>query len=253
MSESGRVRPHLAGRRQRWVVTATVAVALFAALIVVLGLSPELWVDHPDRKSGSAVWRISTALADTSLVLLAITMMQGPVRVLKGGEPAVHLPWRRSFGVAAAVTAAIHVGFGLSIHADLLRPWSGFVTGVPTLSDPFPILGGARGYANYLGIAALAGLAVLAGTSNKAMMRYLRRRWKPVQRLSYLVGGVVLGHVLLYQDVEQRLFAHRALVLGVIGLAMVAQLVGWLVVSGRRRSIVRNPNRNAAVETPTRR
>lgn len=248
---SSRARLLRVGKRHRWFVTVALAIVLFAGLVAALGLNNEPWVDTPDRKSDSATWRISTALADTNLVLLAITLLQGPLRVFKGGEPAVHLPWRRAFGVATAVTATAHVGFGLSIHADLWRPWSAFVTGRPTPGDPFPVLGGARGLANYLGAAALAVLIMLAVTSNKAMMRRLRERWKAVQRLSYLVVVIVAGHAVLYQRVEQRVILHRALVLAVVALAVAAQLGAWLVVTSRRHGQEPVAGRRRGVELPT--
>lgn len=107
-------------KRHRFFVTATIAIVLFAGLVAALGLNNEPWVDTPDPKSDSATWGISTALADASLVLPAITMLQGPLRVFRGGEPAVHLPRRLAFGVATAVTATAQMTFGLTIHAYLL-------------------------------------------------------------------------------------------------------------------------------------
>lgn len=64
-------------------------------------------------------------------------------------------------------------------------------------------------------------------------MRRLRQRWKPLQRLSYLVVVIVASHAVLYQRVEQRAILHRAVVLAVVALAVAAQLGAWLVVTSR--------------------
>ncbi len=221
--------------RRRLVVGvgAVVSVALF---ILILGASPELWVDHPDPKASTFRWRLSVALADTAVLLLSITLAYGPVRTLAGAEPAVHLPWRRTLGIAAALVALVHLPLGLSIHGDLTKPWASFLQTRPSLDRPFPFLEGARGLANWLGLSAATGLTLLAAISNRRWMRRLGRvRWKTAQRTIYLVFALVGAHAFYYWRVEQRLLTHRAIVLAVMAAAVALQLVAAIRVRRVRR------------------
>lgn len=228
MTSPTRLAGHSLNRR-RPVVVASIAGALFTALFVVLGATPELWVDHPGRKAESLRWRTSTALADTSLLLLAATLALGPIRTIKGAAPATHLPWRRTLGVAAGLTALAHVVIGMTVHGDLLRPLPSFVTGWPTADDPVPIVRTARGYANIAGLTAATVLVALMLLSQNAWIRRLgASRWKMLQRSAYAAFVMIGLHALYYWRVEQRLLAHRGAVLALILAVSALQLTAAL-------------------------
>lgn len=217
------------------VVVATTALA--AAIYVATGWTPELWVDRPARKAESIRWRLGVTLADTALLLLAFALMIGPIRVLRGGRPATHLPVRRRVGVVAGLAGLTHLVIGLSVHGDLSEPWMSFVTGWPSRADPVPITVSYLVLANWLGLAVAILLLVLVATSNRSMMRRLRAvRWKRVQRVSYVVLAGVAVHAIFYQRVEQRWLPHRVATLGLVGLVVVVQSVAFVRV---RRAAVR--------------
>ena len=214
-------RPEL----RRMAITASGSILVVAMFMIVLGLSPERWVDNPGRKASSLDWRLSTALADTAVVLLAAALAIGPIRVLRGHRPATHRPWRRNLGVAAGSLAICHLIVGLSIHGDLLRPWASFITNLPTATQPLPLLLNSRGAANFIGLTAGTLLTVLIWISRDRWLQRLgTARWKAVQRLTYVVFLLIATHAFFYWRVERRIIAHRMIVLTVMGLTVILQL-----------------------------
>ncbi len=218
----------------RLALTAAVgAVVGVAASSALLRLTPEQWVDHPGDKASSPTWILSTALAITAVVFLSATLSIGPVRVLRGAPPAIHLPWRRTLGVTAALLGVAHLTVALNIHGTMWRPWQQFITGRPTADDPFVLLLGARGVANLAGLSAAAALVTLGLLSRNRWMRRLgSTRWKSAQRFSYLVLVLVSLHAFLYWIVEERLLIHRAVVL--VPVVVTVSLQGAAAVSLRR-------------------
>ncbi len=194
-------------------------------------------MDHPDPKADSPRWRISMALADTALLLLSVALAYGPVRVLSGRPPAVHLPWRRTIGVAAGMIAVIHLMVGLSVHGNIWRPWRSFVVARPSLDRPLPLLGGARGWANWLGLSAATILVCLVVISSNRWLRRLGAiRWKAAQRATYVAFVLVGAHAFHYWRVEQRLGWHRGVVLGLMAATVTLQLVAVVRLRTRARS-----------------
>ncbi len=229
--------------RMRRLACGGTAVGLFLVFFALLSVTPEMWVDHPGLKADSLRWRTSTALADTTLVLLAATLVYGPLRTWRGALRVPHLPWRRTLALTAASTAMAHVVIGLGVHGEVLRPWRSLIDERPSLNNPIPFIGGWLGWANAGGFATLLVLAPLVITSNRvALVRLRPRRWKAIQRLSYVVLVLVTAHFVFYQQVEQRLIGHRVLTLSVPLVVATAQLAGWLTVRrNQRRSRLGRP------------
>lgn len=223
-----------AGRRA--AIVAGGAILVVAGFMAVLGGSPEVWVDNPGRKATSFRWRLSVALADTAVLLLSATLATGPVRTLAGRRPALHLPWRRTLGVAAGITALTHLVIGLSIHGNLARPWLSFFTAWPSPSQPLPLLRGARGAANWLGLTVATVLVGLIAISNRwSLTRLGPSLWKVAQRATYLVFLLVGAHAFFYWRVERRLATHRAIVLTVMGSTALLQVIAAARLWWRKR------------------
>ncbi len=223
-------------RQRRVLVVTAVSTALvvlvFAALSV---LSEELWRNRADgRKADSLHWRLSVSLALASLLLLAATMSIGPLRRLRGASVPVHLPWRRSLGVAAAVVGGIHVVFGITIHSTGWGIWKPFTR----ITDDNPVRF-AFGVGSWLGLFVLLTFIPLVATSNSSMLRRLgAARWKWVQRIAYVSFVLIVGHVLAMQYQERRSLTHIAITAMVIGAVVMLQLAGAIVTwreAGRRR------------------
>ncbi|MBT8201907.1 MAG: ferric reductase-like transmembrane domain-containing protein [Acidimicrobiia bacterium] len=210
-------------------VAGATAVLTFLLVLIWTGWTPERWVDVDSAKADSWNWRLSIASADASLVLLAVTLGIGPVRVLRGGRPRTHIPARRAFGVWSGGLALIHVAFALFIHAEPIRVWSNWVT-----ANPFGPLGGYRGLANWLGLVQVALVLVLLWLSRDTALRKLGAPiWKRLQRSVYVLGVLVAMHALLYQLVEDRLLVHSVALAAVVAAAGVLQLGGAWAFRGR--------------------
>lgn len=212
-----------------WIGLA--ALGVWVGIVLLTGLTPERWVDVDEPKADSWLWRCSVAAADTALVLLAATLLAGPLRVLRGGSPAVHRPWRRVLGIWAGVAALVHVSLAVGVHARWTRLWSNWLE----LSPP-TLVGGNRGIANWLGALQVALVVLLLWLSrDEALRRLGGRTWKWLQRSAYLLVAAVALHALLYHRIEQRIAAHRLPVIAVLVVVAAAQLLGVVVVLLRRR------------------
>lgn len=182
------------------------------------------------------------ALADVSLVLLAVSMAIGPLS--RVWAPAGRLlPWRRETGIWTVVYGAAHTIVILDgwVEWDLVRLF-GFLRH-PQLDQYVMILHGF-GLGNILGLLALLYGAVLVATSNNASQRFLGGpAWKFVQQGSYTLWMLVLAHTgyFLYfhfLDYHRQIPEPNWLQLPFAGLvAAVALLQGaafW--ITWRRRS-----------------
>ncbi len=225
--------PDVASRaKRRTLSVGLAALAGFCLFLVLTGFSPERWVDNEDLKATSWLWRLSVSAADTSLVLLIVALLIGPINVLRGGQPRVHVPLRRTVGVWAGGFAIGHVSLAVFVHAGFPRIWSNWVE----LTPP-GLTTGRRGLANWLGLALLALVIALLWLSRDAALRRLgRSKWKLLQRSTYVLAGLVAIHAILYQSVEQRIAAHATPVRIGLFAVLAIQLVGFIVVSGRARS-----------------
>lgn len=215
-------------KRPGYLVGAA-AIALFLALLWVGGWSTEMWLDIDEEKASWWRWRVSIAAANTSVIALAAALAYGPLVVLRGGRPLVHRSLRRAMGVWAGVFALLHVAVAMGIHADLFRPWENYV-----VFEPFTLVRGSIGLANWLGAAQVVIFVVLIGVSRTAMLRQLgASRWERLQRTTYPLVGLVAIHAFLYHRVEQRLLAHRVLVFIPVAIVFVIQVAGFVTVKRR--------------------
>ena len=98
------------------------------------------------------------------------------------------------------------------------------------------------GAAFWIGLAAALLMSVLAITSNSRALRgFGVRRWKNVQRLTYLVYPLIFVHILGVQRQEQRVLGHALLPLLLMGLVFSIQLFGF--ISTRRAVAARHPSK----------
>jgi DMSO/TMAO reductase YedYZ heme-binding membrane subunit len=160
-----------------------------------------------------------------SVGLLAVTLLIGPLRTVRGRPDPVHLYPRRDVGLWAFALASAHTVVGLRVHFDD-EPWRYFArstaSGLRPLTDLF-------GISNWIGFGSVVVLTAVAVTSNDLALRTLRRsRWKRVQRLAIAGAVLAAAHTVGYQ-----VHAHRTLVL-VAAFAAVVVLVSALRIAARR-------------------
>jgi DMSO/TMAO reductase YedYZ heme-binding membrane subunit len=208
-----------------------VGITVFGAILLLTGTT--LWVDFDEPKADSWLWRISISAADTSLVLIAATLLWGPVRVLRHGRPVVHHPWRRALGIWAGLFGLAHVALAVFVHASWDRLWTNWF-----LITPPSLAGGPRGVANWLGVAQVTLVVLLLWLSrDQALRRLGPARWKRLQRSTYVLAALVAVHAVLYFTVEQRIVAHRLPVIVVLLTMAVGQLAGLALIWRRNRTV----------------
>jgi len=224
----GGIDPKRAGLAHlgRYAAVGGAALLTTFYIYLALGLTPEWW---PDRSFGPRAadvhWKLSVATGSTAMILLGTTLAIGPIRNIRRGKRGpIHIPWRRVTGVWTAVAAWTHLVFGITIHADGARIWV-----------PFTHLWQSQGklrllaVAMFIGLGAASILALLAATSNSRSIRAIgARRWKVLQRSAYLVGALVVLHVLAVQVQESRDLRHVAITASVLFAFASIQVAGFL-------------------------
>src|SRR5580698_9621319 len=78
-----------------------------------------LYVMRPIR---DVISRLSFATAYPALILIAATLLIGPLNLLRGKRTPVSSDWRRDVGVWAGILSLIHTVIGQDVHLRG-RPW----------------------------------------------------------------------------------------------------------------------------------
>lgn len=174
----------------------------------------------------------SAGTAYVGLGCVALSLILGPVNLLRHRPNPVSSDLRRDLGIWGGVMGLVHVGVGLTVHMQgkmhlyFLPP--------PEWGASLPLRADAFGGANYLGVVAAVVLAVLLALSSDSALRRLgSRRWKRWQRLNYIGALAILGHGVLYQLLERRRVGLVLLFALVVAGVLVFQLLG--VRQKRRR------------------
>lgn len=192
--------------------------------LLTVGTGTLLYVtrDYPD-----VITRLSFSSAWPALILLAVTLVIGPWRTLRGKPPLLSQDLRRDWGIWAGMAGVFHAVIGQCVHLRG-RPWLYYVYEkldahvVPVRHDVF-------GFSNYTGLFAALILAVLLATSSDAMMRKLGNPgWKKLQRWNYYCGALAALHTFGYLlGIESLKAASIAVAALCVAAALVLQLMGW--------------------------
>jgi sulfoxide reductase heme-binding subunit YedZ len=153
-------------------------------------------------RSDHLTYRWSLATAYAALVLLAATLILGPLNLIRRRANPTSTDLRRDLGIWAFVVGLLHTVIGLQVHMKSM--WLYFFR---EISGPqaWSLRWDQFGAANYTGLAATLILVLLAALSNDFSLRWLGgRRWKNLQRWNYALFALVLAHGVLYQLIEKR-------------------------------------------------
>ena len=177
-----------------------------------------LILDSPD---GTFLFSMATAYA--GLILLAITLLIGPLNLIQKKQNPVSSYLRRDIGIWAGVVSVAHVIIGLQVHMGG-RFWIYFVHDFESGQLP-SIRFDAFGLANHTGLLATIIIIVLLVLSNNTSLKKLGVvKWKSLQRLSYLLFALVMGHGFIYQLLEKR---PMPFILAVLIVFLVVLGVQW--------------------------
>ena len=170
------------------------------------------------------LWSMATAY--TSIVLLGITLVLGPVNILAKWNNPISSDLRRDFGIWSAIIGLIHVIIGIQVHMG--NAWLYFFKAIKD-EDAFKFRGDLFGAANYAGLLAAIILLLLLLLSNDLSLRVLKpSRWKSLQRWSYFLFCLTLAHGIMYQVIEKRILTFVLVFTMLIAIPVIIQLLGLL-------------------------
>jgi sulfoxide reductase heme-binding subunit YedZ len=183
------------------------------------------WVLFRDRQD--LISHFSIALAYPALFLTAAALLLGPLNVLRKRPNPVSFDLRRDLGIWAGILAVIHTVIGLNVHLRG-RPWLYFV------NEHHRIRLDVFGFANDTGtIAALIFLLLLALSNDLSVRKLGTRKWKSLQRWTYVAVILTFLHAVAYQSIEKRTVVYEASIWTMCGLVSGIQLGGWRIMRSR--------------------
>ena len=196
-----------------------------ASCVLVAGFLQFL---HPQRP----LYQISMATGYGSLFLMALSLMIGPLNVLRRRANPVSGYLRRDIGIWAAILALAHVIAGLQVHADG-KFWLYFLP-PPETHSSFPVRIDPFGLTNYAGLIATVIFVMLLCLSNNASLRALgAKRWKFLQRWNYAAAALVCLHGGVYQFLEKRNSGFVLVFIIIVVVALTAQFAGFRRIRDR--------------------
>ena len=160
-------------------------------VIAVSAIATYLFMES--RAEWIAMHRWNRALADTSLVLVALALAAGPMARLWPATVRL-LPWRREAGIYGVALAFAHTAIILDgwVEWDLLRL---FGYQLNQVTSQYVMVQHGFGLANVVGILALVYGLILGFTSNNRSQRFLGgSSWKVLQQGAYVLWVLVALH-----------------------------------------------------------
>lgn len=204
-------------RRIRRHCVLIVAAASIVALAYTLIPSPD--VRH----------RLSMASAYGALAFIFVSLCLGPWNVLRTRPNPVSFDLRRDIGIWAGLVALFHTGVGLTVHLRG-RMWMYFLKRL----HPPAVQSTLFGFANYTGLIAAMLLLSLLLISNDISLRNLGvKRWKTLQRFSYVAFVLTVAHGVAYQLIEKRDFPWVLLFGLMVSVSVTIQLLAFNRVRSR--------------------
>ena len=193
--------------------------------VATLGCAFVLYItrSYPD-----VITRLSFASAYPALVLLVVTLVIGPLKMLAGDRLAISFDFRRDVGIWAGIVGIFHAVIGNCVHLRG-RPWLYYVYENWSLKHVQPFRHDIFGLANYTGLISALVLLTLLATSNDASLRKLGTPgWKSLQRWNYLCFGLLAVHTFAYQvGIEKPNIPFVALAVVAVAIALLFQGIGY--------------------------
>ncbi len=198
-------------------------------LLVVTALL--LWVTYALVSGDDKKYLWSMATAYTSIILLGVTLIVGPVNVIRQRNNPVSSDLRRDIGIWCGFTGIAHVIIGIQVHMGNI--WLYFFKTVDG-DNRFQLRGDLFGAANYTGLVAAIILLMLLLLSNDLSLKFLKPgKWKRLQQLNYLLFIFSLVHGVMYQVIEKRILIFIIVFACLMLIPFIIQVKGYLSFSGR--------------------
>jgi sulfoxide reductase heme-binding subunit YedZ len=186
-----------------------------------------IFVLYITRPYPDVITRLSFATAWPALVLLTITLLIGPWRILRGKPAVLSQDLRRDIGIWGGALGVVHAVIGNCEHLRG-RPWLYYVY-EKTQEHLVPIRHDLFGFSNYTGLFASLILLALLATSNDASLRKLGNPgWKSLQRWNYACFGLTAFHTFGYLiGIQSLKWAWIATASLCVLLTAMLQYLGW--------------------------
>jgi sulfoxide reductase heme-binding subunit YedZ len=189
-------------------------------LLVTLGSVAALYFTRPYK---DVLSRASFATAYPAIVLLAVTLLIGPLNLIRRMANPVSSDLRRDTGIWAGILGVVHTAVGQCVHLRG-RPWLYYIYGRTEGYHGFPLRHDLFGFSNYTGAISALVLIALMATSNDFSLRLLgAKRWKKLQRWNYAAFTLAGMHALGYQGIEKQRFAFVAIVIACLSITIALQ------------------------------
>ena len=181
-----------------------------------------------DKQGGFLI----VALGYFSLLLIFVTLLIGPLNLLRLRRNPVNIDLRRDIGIWAAITGSLHVLLvlrGTVLNGQILlyflhRGCCGYTPLVTVY-----------GISNDLGLFATLLLMLLLALSNTVSLRVLKGKWwKQLQRLNYLLTLLAVGHTFGFQYLNLRGPVLLALLILPIVIVLACQGLGIALTLSHR-------------------
>ena len=221
-------------------------------IIVLLFTIIGAYAFFESRPNWSEMHRWNRSVGDMSFILIALSMMIGPLsRLSKMARSAI--PWRRELGIHGVLLAVAHTVIILAawVQWDFLRLF-GYV--IHPQTERYVMLLHGFGLANTIGIIALVYGIVLALSSSNWIQRVLGGSvWKFLQQGAYVLWMLIIVHTayflyLNFQDFHTEVSAPNwaqipfaAIILIVTLLQFAAFLKTWKTKQSTRKKLQSKP------------
>ena len=132
-----------------------------------------------------------------SLILLAVTLLIGPINLLRKRKNPVNINLRRDIGIWSGITDLVHVVFSLQLTPG--KSIFAYFTGDSVSGF------GLFEAGNIVGLFATLIMVALLITSNQISLKLLKgKRWKLLQRFNYLLILLTVVHTVALQAANLR-------------------------------------------------
>jgi methionine sulfoxide reductase heme-binding subunit len=207
------------------VPLAAVSTAAFVVLVRIAG-------------RGFAIERLASPTGDVALVLLALTLLIGPVNLMLRRRIPTNSYLRRDVGTWTAIWSVVHVVVGFQGHtAGAFGFVDYFIADGRPLTNDF-------GMGNWTGLAATVIVVLLLVLSTDRYLRELKsRRWKDLQRLNYTLFGLVVLHAVYYGALRQTTSPFARVLIVTVIAVLIGQVVGILLWRRRNAHLWTTPGR----------
>ena len=176
-----------------------------------------------NRSNRNTITYITWASGYISLVILAVSLVIGPINLLLNYKNPVSTYFRRDIGLIGGALAVLHSAFGLFVH---LRGKT-YLYFLNKTEDGYSIRFDNFGLANYTGLVSTLIVLLLLITSNDYLVKKLNQgNWKNIQRLSYIMFVLILVHCYFYRIGNKNLSPIYFFYIPLIIIVLTFQLIG---------------------------